>query len=156
MARIFIVPGEDGEPMQLKQIEQTWTGTHYTYSEGTMAYVRNGESGDTVYANLTDSGFQPQNAAEYSFYVELGNYENGTWTTVAQSAGIAYSEIAGSIAKQTTVERWREEYYTNWKNIPAYSGFSFTMVVPEPNSGMLVLIGISALALMRKKPFSPC
>ena len=93
--------------MQLKQIETSWTGTHYVYSEGTMAYVREGATGDNIYANLTEAGFVPSSTTEYSFYVEL-YYEAGG-LPFATSDNIPYSSVSDSVARQNSTVIWNEE-----------------------------------------------
>ena len=79
-----------------------------------------------------------------SFAIELGNYKNGTWTTLAtsgsldytslQNSGYTYMPSAGDLALATL---------TAWAP-PAYS-------VPEPSSGLLMLLGASLLALKRRR-----
>ena len=77
-----------------------------------------------------------------SFAIELGNYNNGTWTTLATSGSLDYTSLknsgytysAGDLALATL---------TAWAP-PAYS-------VPEPSSGLLMLLGASLLALKRRR-----
>ena len=88
----------------------------------------------------------PDNPASLSFAIELGNYnnENETWTTLAtsgslnytslQSAGYTYMPSSGELALATL---------TAWAPM-AYS-------VPEPSSGLLLLLGASLLALKRRR-----
>ncbi len=157
LARIFIVPGEDADtPMQLVQIEQTWTGTHYTYDRGTMAIIdSSGETGVNVYANLSESGFVFEDAVEYAFFVEVGNYENGEWATAAVSSPVQYTSLSDSVMAARVVNRFGREEYRRWTNVEAYSGWTFT-VVPEPSTGLLCLIGLCFLVLVRRPQASMC
>ena len=83
---------------------------------------------------------------EYSFTVELGNIawdsEKGdwSWTTVVQSATLAYSDLGTYIHQSFDI------------NPPAGTVWAPTFyAVPEPSGGMLVALGLALLALRRKR-----
>ena len=96
-----------------------------------------------VYAYLGPDGYNYDNAA-YSFTIELGNWENGTWTVLAESDTAAYSELAGHIAPGgggLDVPRalpWNPQDYRNF--VP----------VPEPGTALLIVLGCAVLALRRR------
>ena len=74
-----------------------------------------------------------------SFYIELFNYENGAWNSLAVSETKSYSQLAATGALTTTLV-----------SIPtAWTGGTYS--VPEPTSGVLMLIGLAGLALKRRK-----
>ena len=81
--------------------------------------------------------------AAYSFAVELGNFDNGEWVkTLASSEPVSYNYLA------------THEHVGSWSDIASDltgvwkpSGYS----VPEPSSGLLMLIGGALLALRRRK-----
>lgn len=85
---------------------------------------------------------------EYSFIIELGNYhydestDTESWTTVASSASQSYSSLQGNI-------------YTSFDISPPTTGIwnphDFYAPLPEPNSFILLSIGISMLLLRRKR-----
>ena len=82
--------------------------------------------------------------SSYSFVLELGNYDNGKWTgTSMESEKAKYADLV----KNNHITQWYED-------APAY-GTPWTpdnfMVVPEPNSAMLLLLGASILALRRRR-----
>lgn len=78
-------------------------------------------------------------SAEYSFAVELGNYANGAWVkTLASSDPLPYASIREHIGVWNGIQ---PELASTW--IP--SSYS----VPEPSSGLLMLIGGALLALRR-------
>lgn len=83
--------------------------------------------------DLTDAG-------DYSFYVELANYnaETQDYKSLAVGQTLKYSELdaAGYILP------------TLMAIAPAWSGGTYN--VPEPTSGLLVLLGLASLALKRK------
>ena len=77
-----------------------------------------------------------------SFAIELGNYNNGTWTTLATSGSLDYTSLknsgytysAGDLAL-ATLTAWAPTAYP----------------VPEPSSGLLALLGAGLLALRRRR-----
>ena len=82
--------------------------------------------------------------SSYSFVLELGNYDNGKWTgTSMESASANYTDLVNN-----------NHITQRHETAPAY-GTPWTpdnfMVVPEPNSAMLLLLGASILALRRRR-----
>ena len=86
----------------------------------------------------------PYASAEYSFVIELGNWDwdNGTWTMIAASSAASYSELKdlGHIVELSTIEATPP---TTW------APTSYT--VPEPSGGLLFIIGGGLLALRRRR-----
>lgn len=87
------------------------------------------------YGDYTENG--------WSFTMELVNYEDGNWMTVASSDPVSYQDLvsgkhvsAGQLDLPSTVP-WRPEFST--------------ASVPEPTSGMMLLIGTALLALRRRR-----
>jgi hypothetical protein len=81
---------------------------------------------------------------QYSFVLELGNYENGSWArTTMVSESKSYSELLAN------------HHISQWDimDMPEGRGWNpgFYSVVPEPSSGLLTMLGISLLALRRKR-----
>ena len=80
-------------------------------------------------------------SSEYSFAVELGNWEAGEWvTTLASTELVPYDSIASHIAEWQGIEA-----------IPTLAWSPTTYSVPEPSSGLLMLLGGALLALRRRK-----
>ena len=85
----------------------------------------------------------PDDPSSLSFAIELGNYNDGTWTTLAtsgsldynslQNSGYTYMSSAGDLAL-ATLTAWAPTAYP----------------VPEPSPGLLLLLGASLLALKRR------
>lgn len=84
----------------------------------------------------------------YSFAIELGNYANwedpNSWTALATSGFKTYADIKDYIA-ETETEVPISEYW-NPNQFTAVGG-----AIPEPTSGMLLLIGAGLLALRRRR-----
>lgn len=86
-------------------------------------------------AALSNTG---HDLSSYYFFLEISDAEG----RVAATDKIAYSDLAGAIAQGGGMSAPVNAY--------GFSDFS-SEVVPEPSSGLLVLIGALALGLKRKK-----
>lgn len=120
---LTIQPGDGEEVAPVYQSEHKGT---------TMAYP--------VYAqikvsDLLDMSKDPDN---FGFIVELLNED---WNTIGESDWVSYSDIAQSGAIY-------EDMGTHTKY---YAFQAVHAVVPEPTGGLLVLLGVGALALRRKR-----
>ncbi len=80
----------------------------------------------------------------WSFYIELMNNDNGSWTTVGTinkgSSNWDYDDIKSSIYSSSSLSMSMVT--------PLSSG---TAHVPEPTSGLLMLVGGALLALRRRR-----
>lgn len=86
----------------------------------------------------------PLSGTSYNFVLELGNWENGSWTrTSMESEKVSYQALVDD-NHITVWEKTAPSYGTPW-NPGGYS------VVPEPSGGLLMLLGAALLALRRKR-----
>ena len=115
----------------------------------TISYNSGGTLTDTgvsvvgMGVNMPLYAAMPDDPSSLSFAIELGNYNDGTWTTLAtsgsldynslQNSGYTYMSSAGDLAL-ATLTAWAPTAYP----------------VPEPSPGLLLLLGASWLALKRR------
>ncbi len=79
-----------------------------------------------------------------SFYIEFYNYTSGSWNKLGTSESWNYS----STAVQNAIVDFTDTKYGVSYSALSPSSFS---AVPEPTSGMLMLLGLAGLALKRKR-----
>ena len=139
-ATLYAVAGDSSPPTQLMS---------YKFSDGTSSegnvYVDKSyfevSSGSILpaYANLVGSDY-----TGYSFYIELVNYDNNVATGVARSESVSYSNLGNALQDAAN-------FNSDWSSINAMgSSLTFT-AIPEPTSGLLLLVGAAVLGLRRKR-----
>ena len=122
-------------------------------------YVSDGQHGwtlsdafiaDTVdeHGNWTGIDWQPASlgvslgqfdSPQYSFLIELGYIDGGgNWTTLAVSDAYGRNSLANHISLGGVA-------------VPGYTPWAPSFVVPEPSSGLLLLVGGALLSLRRKR-----
>ena len=79
---------------------------------------------------------------EYAFVIELGNYESGSWSMLAVSESATYTDLVNNGHIEVSGD-YNPQVIAPWMPT-AY-------VVPEPTSGVLVLVGAALLALRRRR-----
>ena len=87
------------------------------------------------------SGFT-DGSPEYSFMIELGNWNNGQWTAIADSEAASYGDIAQNMSQ------WSGSFEPSPAS--AWAPTQFT-VVPEPSSGVMLALGAALLSLRRRR-----
>lgn len=136
-ARVMAVKtdGSETQPVFLDLYAKNELGD--MYSAGDFTDVSGGRAGP-LWANVT--GYED---ASWSFMIELGNLNDSgdedVWTAMAYSEKATYDQLRQFIQKGEILD----PTMTPWQ------GGSY--VVPEPTSGLLVLLGGALLALRRRR-----
>ena len=83
------------------------------------------------------SGVQ-DSVESYAFAIELGTMVEGTWTILALSDALTFTQLENFIQYDSMM-------------VPAEIWAPHSYSVPEPSSGLLVVVGVALLALRRKE-----
>lgn len=116
--------------------------TLWTSTDGSK-YTAINDGGSTLYFDATTANDTDVGNATY-FYIELVNYDSVTFTSVGQSGKehvITYGDLSGA---------YHSALATDLTKMAAWVGSSYH-AVPEPTSGLLMLMGFAMLGLKRKK-----
>jgi hypothetical protein len=94
------------------------------------------------FGNLSDLA---DDLTAYSFVLELGNWKEGNWVHTSMESEVAsYNDLKTKMH----ITDWHEttpSYGTPWKPTTGYT------VVPEPSSGLMLLVGGAFLMLRRRR-----
>ena len=135
-ARLRVVL-DDGDPVYFDLFDGT---SGIASGSNTLPLNYTSPSDEGVWAGPVFADLGDYASPGYSFFVELGHLDGDEWTVMAASEASTYSAlVAGGFTTNHPV------------NYPGYLPWSPTgYVVPEPTSGLLLLIGGAFLALRRK------
>ena len=128
------------------------SGYSYLYLTPTTNPDENSTStmiGGTSAANGYFAVLPSSDANTYSYFIELGNFNGTTYTALAQSSAIAYSDLSPTYVI-TTAQLDDILGHMSTATMEAWTGGSY-QAVPEPTGGLMVLVGLSVLALRRRK-----
>ena len=115
-------------------------------------YNYGGTEIETVtFANMSDWGFWETtiDTSTRSFYVELYNSGESigksyfNMASTPQQGATPYSELSGAIYDGNLMNPTASAY--------TFSSFTTQQVIPEPSSGLMMLLGVIALGLKRKR-----
>lgn len=112
----------------------------------TTEYTSGGTGPVLSYIGAFDSS---TSLAGLSFAIELGNWENGKWTTLATTGMISYNDLTMISSEEGGAYILTADQGHNLPTFMAWSPQAY--MVPEPSSGLLALIGAGLLALRRRR-----
>lgn len=113
--------------------------TYHVYDAGGNEVVNNGKIQSTIGGSYYIDADNYEKTG-YSFAIELNNAAAPGTSWISERYSFDYCRDAGAY-RSTTALVWDMEFVT-------YS--NFTYVVPEPNSGLLLLVGAGLMALRRR------
>ena len=146
---------EDGKTMTAAQLGVTDARIGYEDASGNRTYLTlygiDDEGTVHVLVGAAGVGLPAEYFADlsgisdlgYSFVLELGHWENNQWINTSMEASATYQELVAG------------KHISNWDNTAPTYGTPWTpsnfSVVPEPSSGLMVLVGTALLMLRRKR-----
>ena len=143
-ARTVFFEGNDGPSLMniYYYANNTWNNTGVTAAlindEDDPTQVVGTGGGMYSYLSVTDP-------SQLSFAIELGNWENGEWVTLATSGAMSYSDM--TVTSQDGVHILQMSDNVDLNNFQPWTPTAY--VVPEPSAGLMMLIGVGLLALRR-------
>ena len=147
----------DGTTMTAGELKVTDARVRYEGTDGSKGYLKlyGLDEGGNVYSldGVAGVGLPAEYFADlsglsgtsYSFVLELGNWKEGSWVHTSMESQAASYE---SLVANKHISQWHETtptYGTPWKPTTGYT------VVPEPSSGLMLLVGGAFLMLRRRK-----
>ena len=95
------------------------------------------------YVSVQNTDISDYASDAYSFFVELANYNNDSWETVKAGIPVSYTALQSGGYVATS--------FQEGLNIAQSGGYNMGQSVPEPTSGLLLLMGGAMLALRRRR-----
>ena len=147
----------DGTTMTAGELKVTDARVRYEGTDGSKGYLKlyGLDEGGNVYSldGVAGVGLPAEYFADlsglsgtsYSFVLELGNWKGGNWVHTSMESEAASYE---SLVANKHISQWHETtptYGTPWNPTTGYT------VVPEPSSGLMLLVGGAFLMLRRRR-----
>jgi hypothetical protein len=137
--------GEGGVPWTYAVIKATDGESDVTLDNIVGDYAETVDKvGATVFDVASVAARLPNSAASYSFYMELYDSANNLVATSVDNRA-SYDTLSDYIRASENASNWGA--INKWNG----GGSSAFRVVPEPTSGLMLLMGAAMLSLRRKK-----
>ena len=135
------VTADTGATFEYAQLMVTGGGLSEPTALGDMVEA---EGSGPNYVTLTNTELGQYGVDGYSFFVEMVNFSNNEFQTVATGATYSYNELvsSGYVATGATSTAAAQA---------AASQANMGSPIPEPSSGLLLLMGGAMLALRRRR-----
>lgn len=148
---------KEGDKMTAGELKVTDARVRYEGTDGSKGYLKlyGLDEGGNVYSldGVAGVGLPAEYFADlsglsgtsYSFVLELGNWKGGDWVHTSMESQAASYE---SLVANKHISQWHETtptYGTPWNPTTGYT------VVPEPSSGLMLLVGGAFLMLRRRR-----
>ena len=135
-AKVRVTSATGDLPVYLEIYDQKMT-THYSNQTLPMTYQ---DDVGAIQAGPVWTDFGDYVGEGNTFQVELGFYDGDKWVVMATSETVDYQELF-------------EQGHTSFQALdyPNHGPWQPTFTIPEPSSGLLLLIGTALLALKRKQ-----
>ena len=95
------------------------------------------------YVSVQNTDISSYASDTYSFFVELANYNNDSWKPVKAGTPVSYTALQSGGYVATSFQEGLK--------IAQSGGYNMGQSVPEPTSGLLLLMGGAMLALRRRR-----
>jgi len=118
-----------------------FTDTLIVNDDGRFVGTGDGTDSRGMYSRFTASSTE-----ELSFAIELGNWENGEWVTLASSSKMGYNDL--TVTSKDGVHILSSNDDASLYNFQPWTPTAYS--VPEPSSALLCMIGFGLLLLRRK------
>lgn len=130
-----------------KTFEEAWLVVADSSDNGALTYLDNRDSdrGNPSSTPLTQTDVTGYEGSQYTFFIEMCNYDSSsdTYTTVATGREWSYNDLVSN-------------GYVSTGAVTAHSAMTAAAnanmgQIPEPSSGLLLLMGGAMLALRRRR-----
>lgn len=142
-ARTVAFVGDSVDPIEMEIVENQGGGWRSTGFNDTLVVDDDDRFVGTV--NGIYSSIEISDPVGLSFAIELGNWEDGNWVTLATSEKMSYLDLKSAFDGSVHILGPGDD--PNMVNFQPWYPSAYSS--PEPSTKILLLVGIGILTLMR-------